>query len=109
MSRPRRLPSTGTFPHFLTKAPFGEYFSFDRPVSEVQTRIDKAIPPVWASGKTAPLDTGFAIRIPAGTWVHEGDIATQGDWYMGGTGQVYVQAPWDIPGAEVVDQWDLVR
>lgn len=87
--------------------PLGEYFSTDRPVSEIQTRIDKAIPPVWPGGREAPLDTGFAIRIPAGATLWEGEVASQGGWYMGGTNQVYIPHPWTFPGTEVVGSWPL--
>jgi hypothetical protein len=45
---------------------FGQYFSTEKPVGVIQTRIDKAIPPSWPDGTPAPLDTGFAIRIPKG-------------------------------------------
>ena len=87
--------------------PLGEWFSTDRPVGVIQTRIDKAIPPVWPTGTPAPLDTGFAVRIPAGTTVWEGEVATQGGWYMGGAGQVYIHAPWELEGVEVLDSWAL--
>ena len=69
--------------------------------------MDKAIPPVWPGGQAAPLNTGFAIRIPAGTPVYEGTLANQGGWYMGGTGQVVIREPWKIPGVEVVESWQL--
>ena len=88
-------------------SPLGQFFSVDRPVGVVQTRIDKAIPPRWPGGQAAPLDTGFSIRIPAGTRVHEGIVANQGGWYMGGTGQTVVQQPWSIPGVEVLESWPL--
>jgi RHS repeat-associated protein len=87
--------------------PLGEYFSTDRPVGVLQTRIDKAIPEVWPDGTKAPLDTGYAVRIPKGTTVYSGEVANQGGLYMGGTGQVYIEAPWNIPGVQVVDSWPL--
>jgi hypothetical protein len=87
--------------------PYGQFFSEDRPVGEIQTRIDKAIPPEWPDGTPAPLDTGYAINIPAGTTVYEGEVASQGGWYMGGTGQTFIPHPWDIPGANVLDSWPL--
>lgn len=87
--------------------PFGQSFSFDSPASEIQTRIDKAVLPRWPTGGTSPIDTGFAIRIPKGSIVHVGDVANQGKIFMGGTRQVVVQAPWSIPGIEVVDSYPL--
>jgi hypothetical protein len=89
--------------------PFGGFFSEDAPASEIQTRIDEAIPPFWADGTPAPIDTGYAIEIPAGTTVYEGEVANQGSWYMGGTGQIFIHEPWNIPGAQVVYSWSLQR
>ncbi|KTS06131.1 DUF6531 domain-containing protein [Microbacterium testaceum] len=88
-------------------SPLGQFFSTDPPVGVIQTRIDKAIPPVWPDGTPAPLDTGFAVHIPAGTQIHTGTVANQGGLYMGGTEQIVVQKPWEIPGVQVVDQWPL--
>jgi hypothetical protein len=87
--------------------PFGQFLSTDRPVSVIQTRIDKAIPPAWPNGVAAPLDTGFAIRLPRGTVLYSGDVASQGGIYMGGTNQTFVSQPWAIPGAAIVDSWPL--
>jgi RHS repeat-associated protein len=87
--------------------PLGQFFSAEKPVGVIQTRIDKAIPPVWPGGQAAPLDTGFAVVIPKGTTVFEGVIANQGGWYTGGTGQIVVQKPWTISGVKVVDSWGL--
>jgi hypothetical protein len=87
--------------------PLGEYYSTDRPVSEIQARIDKAIPPEWPGGQPAPVDTGFAVRFPAGTVEWDGEVASQGGWYMGGTNQVYIPHPWTLKGVEVVDSWPL--
>lgn len=87
--------------------PFGQSFSFDKPVSELQTRIDKAVLPKWPTGGVSPIDTGFGIKIPKGSIVHVGDVANQGEIFMGGTRQAIVQAPWSIPGVEVVDVYSL--
>ncbi|WP_213456607.1 RHS repeat domain-containing protein, partial [Rhizomonospora bruguierae] len=87
--------------------PLGQWFSAGRPVSVVQTRIDKAIPPVWPGGQKAPLDTGYGVLIPRGTVVYTGKVADQGGWYMGGTNQIVVVKPWEIPGVEVVSSWPL--
>ena len=87
--------------------PLGQFFSADKPVGVLQTRIDKAVPPSWPDGTPAPLDTGFAIRIPKGTAVYSGIVANQGGIYMGGTGQIFVRQPWTIPGVQVLDSWGL--
>jgi len=85
----------------------GQFFSSEPPVGVLQTRIDKAIPPVWPDGNPAPLHTGYAVNIPAGTTIHTGSVANQGGLYMGGTEQIVVQKPWEIPGVEVVGRWPL--
>ena len=77
-----------------SQKPFGQSFSFEKAMSEIQTRIDKAIKPVWPSGGTSPIDTGFGIKIPRGSIVHVGDVANQGSVFLGGTRQVVVEAPW---------------
>lgn len=45
---------------------------------------------------------------PAGITVYDGEVATQGGWYMGGTRQTFIPEPWNIPGASVVESWPLV-
>lgn len=87
--------------------PFGQFFSTDRPVGVIQTRIDKAIPLQWGDGTPAPLDTGYAIRFPAGTTTYSGEVANQGGIFMGGTNQIFIREPWNIPGAEVINSWPL--
>ena len=42
-----------------------------------------------------------------GSIAHVGDVANQGEIFMGGTRQVVVQAPWSIPGVEIVDTYTL--
>ncbi|MFC5833608.1 RHS repeat-associated core domain-containing protein [Nonomuraea insulae] len=90
-----------------TARELGEYYSVQRPVGAIQTRIDKALPPVWDDGKECIVNTGYAIKIPSGARVFEGEVANQGSWYMGGTDQVYIREPWNIPGVEVLNSWPL--
>jgi hypothetical protein len=45
--------------------PLGQFFSAEQPSSVIQTRMDKAILPTWPGGGASPLDTSFAIKIPA--------------------------------------------
>ncbi|MGW4796397.1 DUF6531 domain-containing protein, partial [Nonomuraea sp. NPDC004297] len=87
--------------------PMGRWFSVEKPLGVIQARIDKALPPVWPSGERCVLDTGFAVKFPAGVKVFEGEVANQGSLYMGGTGQIYIPNSRDIPGAEVVGSWPL--
>ncbi|NJP98432.1 RHS repeat protein [Nonomuraea sp. FMUSA5-5] len=87
--------------------PLGQYFSVEKPQGVLQARIDKALPPKWDDGTECVLDTGFAVKIPKGVTVYEGEIANQGSLYMGGTGQIFIPKPWTIPGVEVLDSWPL--
>ena len=63
--------------------PLGQFFSEDSPQSVLQTRIDKAVLPVWPGGGTSPLDTSFAVKIPAGTQVYVGEVGSQ-RWVLRG-------------------------
>jgi hypothetical protein len=89
------------------ETPFGQSFTFDKPISEIQTRIDKAVKPVWTGGGTSVIDSGFDFKIPKGTIVHVGDVAYQEDIFLGGTQQIVVQAPWRIKGIEIVNTYSL--
>eukprot|EP01022_Parablepharisma_sp_SALTPOND_P005993 TRINITY_DN1243_c0_g1_i1.p1 TRINITY_DN1243_c0_g1~~TRINITY_DN1243_c0_g1_i1.p1 ORF type:complete len:800 (+),score=126.78 TRINITY_DN1243_c0_g1_i1:840-3239(+) len=83
--------------------PLGQFFSTEPPTGVLQTRIDKAVLPKWPGGGTSPIDTSFAIKIPAGTQVHIGEVGTQTGFYVGGTQQVVVLKPWTIPGVQVIN------
>ena len=87
--------------------PLGQFFSSDPSVGVIQTRIDKAIPLEWADGTPAPLDTGYAIKFPAGTTIYSGEVANQGGIFMGGTEQIFISQPWNVPGAQVIGSWPL--
>ena len=86
---------------------FGQYFSFERPVSVLKTRIDKAIPPVWPDGELSIIDRSFAIKIPKSTLVHVGDTAPQGGVFLGGTRQIVIENPDCIPGVELVETFPI--
>lgn len=55
------------------KQPLGQFFSSEPPLSVLQTRIDKAVLPVWPGGAKSPIDTSFEVKIPAGTKVYVGE------------------------------------
>jgi hypothetical protein len=82
--------------------PLGQYFSVEPPLSVLQARVDKAVLPVWPGGATSPLDTIFAVKIPAGTQVYVGEVGAQSGFYVGGTQQIVVVQPWAIPGVKVI-------
>ncbi|MCF6252869.1 MAG: hypothetical protein L3J75_16610 [Methylococcaceae bacterium] len=83
--------------------PLGQFFDLDTPSSVMQTRIDKAILPVWPGGAKSPIDTAFEIKIPAGTKVYVGEVGSQGGAFVGGTQQIVVPKPWTIDGVEVIN------
>lgn len=68
----------------------GRFYSTEAPQGVLQTRIDKAILPVWPNGRQSAINTGFLNRIPKGTTVYEGLTAPQGGIFLGGTTQTYV-------------------
>jgi len=83
--------------------PLGQFFDLDTPASVVQTRIDKAILPVWPGGAKSPIDTAFEVKIPSGTKVYVGEVGSQGGAFVGGTQQIVVPKPWTIDGVEVIN------
>ncbi|MDF0607197.1 hypothetical protein HZU77_016395 [Neisseriaceae bacterium TC5R-5] len=87
----------------IADQPLGQFFSQTPPIGVLQTRIDKAVLPRWPNGGASPIDTYFAVKIPAGTQVHIGNVGSQNGFYIGGTGQVVIPKPWTIPGVEVVN------
>lgn len=87
--------------------PLGQYFSQETPASVLQTRIDKAVLPEWPDGAKSPLDTVFAVKIPAGTEVYIGEVGAQGGFYVGGTPQIVVVKPWAMEGVKVLSATPL--
>ena len=80
--------------------PLGQFFSTDVPTGVIQSRIDKAILPQWPNGAESPVDSVFAVKIPAGTKVYIGETGAQNGFYVGGTPQIVVPTPWKIPGVQ---------
>lgn len=95
--------------------PLGQYYVSEPPVSAAQVRIDSAVKPQWINIKTgvlegtSPLNTVFAIKVPAGTTIYTGPVATQGGAYLGGGNvmQIFINKPWLIKGIEVLGQLPL--
>lgn len=81
----------------------GRFFSYEKPQGVLQSRIDKAILPEWPDGSKSIIDSYYETKIPAGTKVYVGEIGYQTDLYSGGTEQVVIPAPWEIPGVETLD------
>ncbi|WP_235429539.1 hypothetical protein, partial [Chromobacterium vaccinii] len=87
--------------------PLGQFFDVAPPEGVLQTRIDKAVLPVWPGGGTSPIDTLFAVHIPKGTMVYVGEVGSQGGFYVGGTQQIVVLKPWAIDGVKVINSSPL--
>ena len=95
--------------------PLGQYFVSEPPASAAQVRIDSAVKPQWINIKTgalegtSPLNTVYAIKIPAGTTVYTGPVATQGGAFLGGGNvmQIFINKPWLLKGVEVLGQLPL--
>ncbi|MDX2022035.1 MAG: DUF6531 domain-containing protein [Deltaproteobacteria bacterium] len=88
--------------------PLGQFFDTVPPKGVIQTRIDKAVLPSWPGGGKSPIDSAFAVKIPAGTKVYVGEVGSQGGHFVGGGKQIVVQQPWNIPGVQVLGQSPLL-
>lgn len=83
------------------QVPLGQFFVDTPPQGIIQSRIDSAVLPTWPSGATSPIDSSFAVKIPAGTTVYVGNAGSQGGFYVGGTQQIAIPKPWTINGVTV--------
>lgn len=86
----------------------GSYFTYNKPYSELSARINNAILPVWPEkGGASIVDTAFRVKIPSGTQIHVGLTAPQGEIFLGGNQQIYIESAWKIPGLKVVESYPL--
>ncbi len=85
----------------------GQFFGYEQPQGVLQTRVDKALLPQWPNGSTSPLDSYHEIQIPAGTKVYVGEVGYQTALFSGGTEQVVVREPWEIPGVKILSSGGL--
>jgi hypothetical protein len=88
---------------------FGDYCSFENPISELQVRMDKAIMHTWPDGYKSVIDTVYAIKIPKGNNIYVGDISTQGNLYFGGTEQIIIPKSYLIKGIEVIKSYPIKK
>ncbi|MGD8105380.1 hypothetical protein ACQE32_01685 [Pantoea sp. FN0302] len=91
----------------VANRPLGQFFGYEQPQGILQTRIDKALLPRWPNGNKSPLDSYHKIQIPAGTRVYVGEVGYQNALYSGGTEQVLIMEPWEIPGVKVLSSGGL--
>ena len=92
----------------------GQWFTESAPHSEIEVRINTAVKPIWTdrSGNytgSSPLNTVYEIKIPAGTTIYRGPVASQGGIYQGGLEyeQIFIETPWKIEGVEVISSKPL--
>jgi hypothetical protein len=73
---------------------FGAYWSLEKPVGSLQTRIDLALLPEWGNISNTPFyaqATHYTvIEIPAGTVIHVGEVGSQGGAWVGGKSQLII-------------------
>ena len=92
---------------------YGQWFSFEPSSSAAQVRIELAVKPQWIDPTTgalrgeSPVESLYAIKVPAGTTVYVGPTSYQGGIYVGGRVQVFVPEPWTITGVQVVSETPL--
>ena len=94
--------------------PLGQWFTESAPHSEIEVRTNTAVKPIWTdrSGNytgSSPLNTVYEIKIPAGTTIYRGPVASQGGIYQGGLEyeQIFIETPWKIEGVEVISSKPL--
>lgn len=87
--------------------PLGQFFGYEQPQGVLQTRVDKALLPIWPNGSESPLNAYHEIQIPTGTKVYVGEVGYQTDIFLGGTEQVIVPTPWKIPGVNIIGNGTL--
>jgi hypothetical protein len=94
--------------------PLGQWFTPKPAESIAKVRIDTAVRPQWVDTRTgaltgtSPIDTNYAINVPAGTTVYTGPVGYQGGVYLGGYDviQTFIPTPWKT-GAQVIDRTPL--
>ena len=79
----------------------------------VAVRIDSVVktqgidPKAGALTGTSPAEAVYAIRIPRGTIIYEGPAGYQSGVYLGGSEQIFISKPWEIPGVKVISETPL--
>jgi hypothetical protein len=88
--------------------PLGQFYSTESAAGVAQARIDRGLPPVWQkTGQKSVIDTEYDVLIPKGTKMYVGEIGTQNGFYVGGTQQIVIPAPWKNPNVVSVGQRPL--
>ena len=72
------LTQTWTTAHGASET--GAFWSLERPAGAGATSIDSAVLPVWGNSMTHMT----AVKLPAGTVIHVGEVGAQGGYFVGG-------------------------
>lgn len=74
---------------------FGAFWSLDKPLGSLQTRIDSALLPEWGkigdSNFYAQASKYTEINIPKGTIIHIGEVGSQNGVWVGGKSQLLIE------------------
>ncbi|MBV6320648.1 DUF4150 domain-containing protein [Duganella sp. HSC-15S17] len=81
----------------------GGYWSLEKPIGSLQTRIDSALLPEWGGGKP-PFSSSIcsqatdwtAIKLPAGTAISVGEVGGQRGVWVGGGSQLLIKGGPDL-------------
>jgi hypothetical protein len=78
---------------------YGRWFSLEPSLSRAQIRIELAVKPEWLDPVTgeragsSPIESLYALEVPAGTTIYVGPASNQGGVHMGGRIQVFIPEP----------------
>ena len=76
--------------------PGGSFFTFERPTSIAEVRIDTAVKSQWINPVTgvlegvSPINSAISAKFPTGTKYYYGPTSYQNGIYMGGKTQIFV-------------------
>lgn len=91
----------------------GQFYTDYPPASVSELRRDLAVKEEWTDEEgnvtgRSPINTGYAIEMPPGTYYFKGETASQGGPYVGGATQYVFPEPWNYdPPPRKVAEWPL--
>jgi hypothetical protein len=80
-------PNKGVWETTRGASETGAFWSLERPAGAGATRIDSAVLPQWGNSMTHMT----AVKLPAGTVIHVGEVGAQGGYFVGGGSQLVVE------------------
>jgi hypothetical protein len=91
----------------------GEFWTDYPPSSVSEVRRDLAVKEEWTNAEgdviaRSPVNNGYAVEMPPGTYYYKGETASQGDPYTGGATQYVFPEPWSYDPPPVKQgEWPL--